>query len=75
MIIQGAIPTFFIETVLLRSMLSAPCTIILMLLLATILVCVLFTPPSPLTVSFEMIFILGVMIIGLMREKRRPHEI
>ena len=39
---------------------GAPCITILILLLAIILVCVCFAPPSLLTVSFEMIFILVI---------------
>ena len=52
------IPAVFIETVLLRKDLGRTLYIILILLPASILVCVLFAPLSPLTVSFEIILCL-----------------
>ena len=53
MTIQGAPYIFLSNTVSTKNVGIAPCTIILMLLLATILVCVLFAPPSLLAVSFD----------------------
>ena len=63
MIIQGAPYMFLSNTVSTKNVGIALCIIILMILLATILVCVLFAPPSLLTVSFEMIFILTFFVL------------